>query len=312
MNGKKDVTFLEKTKAFFKVSRANLLVASFGHATLGMLIGAITINDLFRIEFPLFIALHYSIAFFACNINCYFDYEVDKRYKKYMSDSVEIITKSKLKIIIIIEFFISLILIICFYMFGYPIISTLAIIGLLGAYSYSAEPIRIKKHGIISPLPILILYTIPVIGGWLIYNNDFSSVLIIFIIGYVFMNEGFTLVNSCEDYAEDKKEKIITWAHYFGLKKTLLLAFLFSISGILCSFALGLKLFNVFNGIIHLPALMMIFVSATLILKASIEVGEVYRSKDLENKSKEYGKRLQKWFLMTRYPLIFTAIFILL
>jgi 4-hydroxybenzoate polyprenyltransferase len=309
---KKDINFTDKIKAFLRVSRANLLVASFGHATLGMFLGAMLISELFRIEVPLYIALHYSIAFFACNINCYFDYEVDKRYKKYMSNSVEIISKSKLKLIIVIEFLIAIILIILFFILGYSIISFLAIIGLIGAYSYSAEPFRIKKHGIISPLPILILYTLPIVGGWLIFRTVFSLVIIIFLIGYVLMNEGFTLVNVCEDYAEDKKEKIITWAHYFGLKKTLLVAFLFSISGLLCTVAMGLKLYNNFNGIIHLPALIMIFASTALIIKASFEVGEVYKSKDPETKSKEYGKRLQKWFLITRYPLILTAIFILL
>lgn len=303
---------IRKMRAFLVVSRANLLLASIGHATLGLFLGALSFQNLITVEVPLYIALHYSIAFFACNINCYFDYEVDKKYKKYMSGSIDILHKHTLRTILVIEFLIALFLIVLFLLLGHHITGIAALIGLFGAYIYSAEPIRIKKRGVGSPLPILLLYTLPLLGGWFIFQDSLSVIFIIFIIGYVLMNEGFTLVNMCEDYSEDKSEGIRTWAHTFGLKNTLKVAFLFSMSGLLCVAAIGLVLYNKFHDITKIPALVMVGISTLLIIKAGAEVRQVYLGENLEQQSKLYGVRLQKWFMMTRYPLMITTFLLLL
>jgi len=306
-----------KIKAFLQVSRANLLLASIGHPAIGLFLGASVLSDLLTWEVPLYVLLHYCIAFFACNLNCICDYDVDRHYKKYMSDNVDVIGKRFLKIIIILEFLLSIFIISFFYLNGYLIVSILGLIALFVVYSYSAEPFRIKKHGILSPLPILVLYTIPMLCGWLIFKNYITFYFFIFIIGYVLMQEGFTLVNTCEDYNEDKKENIRTWAHRFGLKNTLRTSFVFSITGILCIIGLVLKYlikydYNIYFDIISIVNIIFIFITLLLILKASFEVRETYLGDNLEKRAKKYGKRLQKWFIMTRYPLMICAIIMLL
>lgn len=301
-----------KLKAFLRVSRANLLLASIGHPAVGLFIGATSLNALFTWEVPFYIALHYSIAFFACNLNCLCDYKVDKHYKKYMSDSVDIIGRTNLKILILIEFLVSIAIIALFIINGYYIVSILGSIALIVVYMYSAEPFRIKKHGLLSPLPIIILYTLPALGGWLIYRNYLTLYFLLFLVGYVLMNEGFTLVNTCEDFSEDKKEGIKTWCHVLGLKKTLKIAFIFSISGILCIAGLSLKLYQNSWELIYLPALILIMFTTYLIIKASFEVRAVYISENLEKQSKIYGKKLQKWFLTTRYPLMIITLLLIM
>lgn len=301
-----------KIKAFLRVSRANLLIASIGHPALGLIIGASILNDLLTWEVPLYIMLHYSIAFFGCNLNSLCDYNVDRLYKRYMSDSVDIIGKKNLKILIFLEFVISVLILLFFYIKGNIIISILGIIAIFIIYIYSAEPIRLKKQGLLSPLPILILYTIPPLGGWFIFRDNITIYFILFLIGYVLMNEGFTLVNTCEDYFEDKKVKIKTWAHVIGLKKTLKIAFIFTQIGLLCIIGLILKLYQNTWDIIYFPAIFSIFICTILILRSSFEVREVYMGENLELRAKKYGTRLQKWFLITRYPLLITSILILI
>jgi 4-hydroxybenzoate polyprenyltransferase len=301
-----------RIKAFLKVSRANLLLASIGHATLGLSLGAGSLDALLHIEVPLYIALHYSIAFLACNINCLYDYDVDRRYKRYMSDSIDTLGKKPLKIILVLEFFIALILTGYFFSLGFYITGAAAILGILGAISYSAEPIRIKKRGLVSPLPILLLYMLPLIGGWFVFKQTLEFSFVIFLLGYALMNEGYTLVNMCEDYSEDQDEGIRTWAHIFGLKKTLTLAYFFAISGMLCVFALGYNLYLEFVGLRSTPALISIIFAAVLIFMAAIEVGQVRHGENLEERAKVYGKRLQRWFMMTRYPLMVASILLLL
>lgn len=312
-NAQRD-SFQLKLHAFLQVSRANLLLASIGHATLGMFLAAGSLSNLFSLEAGFFIILHYNIALFGCNVNSYFDYDVDRLYKNYMADGVDIIGRSTLRLFIIIEGIIALFLIMMFFYLGYVIVSLLALIGLVGALLYSAEPVRIKKHGLLSPIPVLILYSFPLFGGWFLFQSSLSLVFVVFVIGYMLMNEGFTLVNTCEDYTEDNKKGIVTWAHIFGLQKTLLAAFVFSLSGLLCVVSLGIVLFQKFqdSSLLSFPAVICLFFTVLLIGKASFEVRNVSLGDDLEERAKRYGVRLQRWFMMTRYPLMITAFLILL
>lgn len=300
-----------KLNAFFQVSRANLLLASIGHATLGMILAATTFSDLIGYEVLLYIFLHYSIALFGCTINTYFDYDVDKLYKKYMADSVDILGKRFMKVFIIGMGLVAFSLILFFFIQGFLLVALLASVGLSGALLYSAEPVRIKKHGLFSPIPVLILYTFPLFGGWFVVKNEVSLFFILFVIGYMLMNEGFTLVNTCEDYSEDKQQGIRTWAHMFGLKKTLTTAFIFSLSGLLCIAALAIPLIGSFS-LNKIPAVISLLVTAFLIVKAGFEVKKTTYGSDLEQSAKRYGVRLQRWFLMTRYPLIVTSLLLLI
>jgi 4-hydroxybenzoate polyprenyltransferase len=309
-------SFQTKVHAFLQVSRANLLLTSIGHATLGMLLAAGSISNLFRLEAVLYVLLHYNVAFFGCHVNSYFDYDVDILYKRYMADGVDIIGRSTLMLLIFIEGISALFLIMVFYSLGYVIVAMLDLIDLLGAFLYSAEQVRIKKQGLISPIPVLILYSFPLLGGWFVFQHEIRWVFIVFVLGYLFMNEGFTLVNTCEDYTEDKKTGIITWAHIFGLKKTLKLAFLFSLGGFFC--IISLVIFRVESDIMisfsMILSVIMMVVSVVLIGKASLEVREVYikgSRQGFERQAKVYGRRLQRWFMMTRYPLIISAFLLL-
>ena len=61
-----------------------------------------------------------------------------------------------------------------------------------------------------------------------------------------------------------------------------------------------------------LPAIIMTGITSLLIVKVSAELRQVYLGENLEQQSKLYGTRLQKWFIMTRYPLMVTALLLLL
>jgi 4-hydroxybenzoate polyprenyltransferase len=301
----------KKIRAFLRLSRANLLLATVGHATLGLFLGADSLEDLFYIGVVLYILLHYNIAFLACNVNCLYDYEVDKKYKRYLSESVDTIGKKTLKYIILSEFFLALFLISCFFYLEHYITAFAALIAIFVAFSYSAEPIRIKKRGLVSPFPVLILYMLPLLGGWFIFRAGVDLIFIVFLIGYALMNEGFTLVNVCEDYHEDIDSGIRTWSHILGLKRTLVLAHIFATLGILCVLVLGYKLYQEMD-VRMIPASLSLVLTTLLILKASMEVGQARFGENLELQAKIYGKKLQKWFITTRYPLMATSLLLLI
>jgi 1,4-dihydroxy-2-naphthoate octaprenyltransferase len=229
-----------------------------------------------------------------------------------LSRSVEIVTKRWLTVIMVIECGIAIILASWFFFQGYGIVSLLSMIGLFAAFTYSAEPIRFKRRGVFSPLLILILYSLPILGGWVLFQQEFTSIIGLFLFGYILMNEGFTLVNMCEDYDEDRKENIITWAHRLGIEKTVKIAVIFSLSGLFCVLSLLLKMNEFSISIRTVVFLPLIGLTSVSIGKASYEVYEILSSDDLKKATKTSGRRLQRWFLITRFPLILSALVILI
>lgn len=288
-------------KNFFTISRAKIQIATLSNSMLGIFL-AFKINSINLIDFLIYIFLSILLTTFASNINCFYDVDVDKHYKIELAKAIEEIGIRRVKKIIIAETLLALLLIFYFLMKDLIITSFLALLGLFLGYAYSAPPLRIKARGIASPLPVLIgLYMLPILGGWFLIRNDFPLYLIIFVIGYAFMNEGFVLINTCEDYEEDRKEGIKTWAHVFGLRNTIRIAFLFSLLGFLCLYPF-ITFFNNFLLLIFL----LIFSFALSF--SSYDIYKLSKSRNLMIETKKYAKKMPLWFSMTRYPLLFAII----
>jgi len=201
---------------------------------------------------------------------------------------------------------------------GYIITALLSLSGLIFGSIYSAEPIRIKGRGVLSPFPVLIgLYTLPVLGGWFIFQNTLTLYIVVFCIGYALLNEGITLVNTCEDYKEDMEEGIRTWAHVLDMRKTMRIAFVFTILGgllaitgvVLKPIQAGWTFYNIYSSIIFIALGM---INTIVILRIG---GDIYRAgskEDLQLSCKKAAKNMPKWFISSRYPLLLMALLLLL
>lgn len=306
-----------KVKAFLTISRAKIQLGTPPHPLLGLILGATFASQLISKPALLYLALYFLLITFACNINCLFDVDIDKKYKHYMSDAVQTVGKRNVKILLVLEAALIFVLVTLLFDMGHIITPILALSGLFFGYVYSADPIRVKKRGFWSPFPVLIgLYTLPVLGGWFIFQNSLSLYIIVFAIGYAFLNEGITLVNTCEDYREDMAEGIKTWAHVFSLKRTVSLAFLFTIVGgllavlgvVLKPFLSGFSNYNIYSSIAFIA---MGIINTLLILKTSGDIFQAKRSDDLESSCKNAAKNMPKWFITTRYPLLMMGLLIL-
>lgn len=308
----------EKIKAFLAISRAKIQLGTPPHPLLGLILGASAFTDVVSTPALLYLALYILLITFACNINCLYDIDIDKKYKKYMSDAVETLGKGTVKSFILLES--VAIVLLTFYLFinGYIITSVLALSGMMFGYIYSAEPIRVKKRGIFSPFPVLIgLYTLPVLGGWFIFHGNLSLYIIVFSIGYALINEGITLVNTCEDYDEDKSEGITTWAHLFDLRKTMKIAYVFTIGGgiiavigvFLKPILLGWSFYNMYSSVIFVS---MGVLNTAIILLIGEKIIASSEKDDLKSSCKKAAKNMPKWFITTRYPLLLMALLILL
>ncbi len=302
-------------KDFLIISMANIQLGTLPNATIGTFLAAGNLNNLKNFMIIGYILLYFTLITFACNINCLYDLNVDKKYKKHRSDAVERFGILNIKKLILIEMIIAFTLIIYLYQMGATSTAILSFAGMSLCIIYSVPPFRLKARGILSPIPVFIgLYTLPLISGWFIFNSSLEIYFIVFVIGYALMNEGFTLVNTCEDYREDEEEGIRTWAHILGLKKTLTIAFIFTIGGFLSVAALTFHIFfhNLIFSYKGLIAFFLLGISTFTISQSCLNVYKVGISKDLETSSKIYARKMPKWFIVTRYPLLVVVLFQLL
>ncbi|NHI92289.1 MAG: hypothetical protein EAX96_07275 [Candidatus Lokiarchaeota archaeon] len=300
-----------RIKDFLIVSRANIQIGTIPNAMLGIFLGISHITQ-FNIFSLLYCILYFVSITFACNLNCYFDVDVDKLYKKQMYEATMNIGSKNMKIIMISELSIILIISTIFLIFQFYITTILIIIGTIFSIIYSVKPIRIKARGIWSPIPVMLgLYMIPVLGGYFLYPlmlNFFYFIL--FVIGYTFFNEGIILINTCEDFAEDKERGIHTWAHIMGLKNTLNIAFIFTIFGTLLA---NITLFIIlmisnFYSIYFYITLSVVIVSFLTSIITSKDIFEITKKSNFELAAKQSAPKMPKWFMITRYPLMLIAL----
>lgn len=252
---------------------------------------------------------------FSCNLNCYYDMDVDKRHKTDMFQAMSNLGKKTVKVLMIIELSVVAIITVVFLLFGFYITVILTFVGITLSILYSAEPFRIKKRGIWSPFPVLIgLYMLPILGGFFISKAIFIPLqVLLFVIGYGLFNEGITLVNTCEDFAEDQEEGIKTWAHVFGLKWTLRVAFIFTLVGTMtANISLLLLLLTKNLLTIFFPITVVILILSFVIsIKTSKDIYDVSRESDLEESAKKHAPKMPIWFITTRYPLMVVSLLLL-
>ena len=284
-------------RSLIVVSRADLQIGTPATALLGIFLG-------YRIPpaMPsiLYLILCILLVTIASHINCMYDLEVDKRYKKELAEAVLTIGIRNFKLLIFAESLIVGILILWF-LLNDILVAILSIIGLFLAYSYSTPPLRIKDKGWLNPIPTFIgLYFFPILAGWSIVRKDFPPYFIAFLISYTLMNSGFLLINIGEDYDEDRKCGIKTWAHMLGLKKTAKLSFIFALFGIGCIVTI-IQPFNIFSSIFIILA----FLGLINSLK---DIYEIIKAHPKRMAFKKYAKKIPIWFFTTRYPMLLAIV----
>jgi 1,4-dihydroxy-2-naphthoate octaprenyltransferase len=232
-----------------------------------------------------------------------------------MSDAVISIGIPRLKVLMTIELLTATMIIFLLCILKKNIIYLCAFGGILCGYVYSAPPLRIKKRGVLSPAPVIFgLYFLPLVAGWFVVTDRVSLFIILFGIGYAFIMQGITFINTCEDFKEDRISGVRTFAHVIGIRKTLLLASLFVVLGGFID--LGLLIFVKMNlkNISILPLMAILFLCLFFFLAIILISKNLYLvniSKDPFSLSKTYAAQMPKWFLATRYPLLLLSLLLI-
>lgn len=179
-------------------------------------------------------------------INCYADYELDSIYKSYLSNAVYELGKRNVRIQMIVSGVLALL--ISFYIsiatkqyYLIPLVIAGTFIGL----QYSVKPFKFKSRGLWQLLCLwLIIFFGPMLYTAIITAGFPSPLQIALFSLYGFHQMGIILLNTAEDYTEDKATGLNTIIIYLGLHRAMNVAFFLVIfMGLCLQAAISLEFF---------------------------------------------------------------------
>jgi 4-hydroxybenzoate polyprenyltransferase len=156
-------------------------------------------------------------------INTLSDYELDLKdpRKKNLTDAVDTFGKQRIKILLTVEFIITLTLVILFmYVNNNPWLLLMWIIGISLGWIYSAPPIRLKARSWLAPVSlILVLGIFPVMFAYFTFTTIVQPFFLLALIGLAMTIYGVIIPTEIRDYFGDKTMRIETMTVHLGLVK---------------------------------------------------------------------------------------------
>jgi 4-hydroxybenzoate polyprenyltransferase len=233
------------------ISRAEFIMPNLGSLILGLAWGATSSMDLATLA--ILIILSFTIingsSAIGAQINTLSDYDLDLKdpRKKNITDAVDSLGKNKIKILLIIEFLITLALVSIFiYVTNNPWLLVMWIIGISLGWIYSAPPIRLKARSWLAPVSlILVLGIFPVLFAYFTFTTAMQPFFLLALGGLAMTIYGVIIPTEIRDYFGDKTMHIETMTVHLGLvKATVACIVLISLGGVFFTIAYVLEWLN--------------------------------------------------------------------
>ena len=233
------------------ISRAEFLLPNLGSLIMGLAWGvtqAISLTNLFLLIALSFMIINISSAIGA-QINTFSDYELDLKddRKKNLIYALESFGKNRIKTVLLIEFILTLILVIIFmFIRKNPILLLMWIVGISLGWIYSAPPVRLKSRSWLAPLSlILVLGIFPVMFAYLTFTSILQPLFLLALAGLTITIYGVIIPTEIRDYFGDKEMDIDTMTVHLGLVKASIgCMVLISLGGILFASAYLIEWLN--------------------------------------------------------------------
>ena len=231
---------LEIIKQLALISRAEFLLPNLGSLIMGLAWGAspnIPLMEIFILLILSFTIINLSSAIGA-QINTLSDYELDSRddRKKELVQALDRFGHNRLKQVLIVEFIVTLILVIAFiFVQAKPILLLFWIIGISLGYFYSAPPLRIKSKSWLAPVTlIMVLAVFPILFAYYTFTSELNPLFLIALAGLGSTVYGVIIPTETRDYFGDQSMGIETMTVRLGLVKASFLSIvLLSLGGTL-------------------------------------------------------------------------------
>ena len=152
------------------------------------------------------------------HINMLSDYEIDKKYKRFLPDAIDTLGRNTFKAIFLIECIAAFFLVVSLSIFlSKALLLALWLIGVSMGLAYSLEPLRLKSHPVLNPtLSILALCIFPIVWVYFVFAPSITVPFGLFCVGIALGVVGFVVPTELEDYPEDREARIRTPTQVLG------------------------------------------------------------------------------------------------
>jgi len=223
--GVADHAMFEAVKSLGTVSRAEFLLPNLGSLVMGLAWGVappISYVDFAVLVFLSFTIINLSSAIGA-QANTISDYELDTKdeRKRQLVQAMDSLGRSKLKILLIAEFLLTLALVYVFMLVqGKPILLLMWLSGIFLGWAYSAPPLRLKSRSWLAPATlILVLAVFPVLFAYYTFAPEIDPFFLLSLAGLALTVYGVIIPTEIRDYFGDKAMNIETMTVRLGLVK---------------------------------------------------------------------------------------------
>ena len=242
---------LKSIRLIATISRAEFILPNLGSLIMGVAWGVtpdISLTNLIILIILSFSIINLSSAIGA-QINTLSDYELDLKddRKKKLVQSLDSFGKNRMRVVLLIEFIITLILVILFMVLqNNPILLLMWVVGISLGWIYSAPPVRLKSRSWLAPVSlILVLGIFPVLFAYLTFTSVFQLFFLLAIAGLALTIYGVIIPTEIRDYFGDKVMDIDTMTVHLGLvKASFICIVLICLGGILFTTAFLLEWMN--------------------------------------------------------------------
>lgn len=259
---------MKTIKSFFVLVRWEYMPSAINETGIPALLALLFIPFSSQYVFNVIMSLliWYGAHFIGAQINNISDYNADKKFKSYISDTIDYFGVKKVKWMIIIEALIVSVLTIGMSVIRkQPMLVILWLVGLFFACAYSMKPFNFKSRTVMNPITLaLVLYLIPMLFSYLLIAGSFHELSVITIIIFGIQMVPMFFMDEISDYEEDKEANVMNPCVTFGRRKTIMIA---TIIGIVSNMAM---LFYWFFYISQNSSFKMIFFITALIFYAFV------------------------------------------
>ncbi|MDH5754607.1 MAG: UbiA family prenyltransferase, partial [Candidatus Bathyarchaeota archaeon] len=216
---------LETIKSLGTISRAEFLLPNLGSLIMGLAWGATPSTGIS--ELVVLIVLSFAIINLSSAIgaqaNTLSDRELDSKdeRKKQLVEAMNSFGAGRLKKVLIVEFALTLILVVLFTLIQQkPILLFLWIGGICLGCAYSLPPIRLKSRSWLAPISlILVLAFFPVLFAYYTFTAEMNPFFLMSLTGLALTVYGVIIPTEIRDYFGDKAMGIETLTVHLGLIK---------------------------------------------------------------------------------------------
>lgn len=235
-------------RSLASISRVEFLLPNLGSLIMGLAWGASP--PLGLIDGFILIVLSFSIinlsSLIGAQANALYDYELDLKddRKKELVQALDSFGHKKVKVILMIEFLVTLTLVsISAIIYQKWLLLPLWIAGISLGVVYSAPPLKLKARSWIAPISLMVVLAIcPVLFAFYIFTFEINLFFLLALVGLALTVYGVIIPTELRDYFGDKAMNIQTFTVGLGLSRSALLGIvLLSVGSLFTGTALFLE-----------------------------------------------------------------------